>query len=154
MGNTDLYIAINEVIECLLLENMHKPSLTFRRIKKLADVFERYKVVNIDIMDKFIAFEILLSKYLGMCDSLKFAYELKVDYQFEPHGKASETYEKVYTLTIKNIGSYWKGINGWNKRDEKFTDMVFNGRTLESVLDRAIDFLIDMNKDIEYRRGY
>lgn len=38
-----LLFAIEEVIECLILENMHIPSFTSRRIKKLAKVFDKLK---------------------------------------------------------------------------------------------------------------
>lgn len=35
--------AIENVIECLLLENMQRPSFTFGRIEKLADEYDKVK---------------------------------------------------------------------------------------------------------------
>lgn len=39
----DLLQAVGDVMECLVLENMKRSSLTFRRIENLAKIYEQYK---------------------------------------------------------------------------------------------------------------
>ena len=39
---SDLLGAVEEVTECLILENMQRPSFTFRRINLLAEAFTKY----------------------------------------------------------------------------------------------------------------
>jgi hypothetical protein len=67
---------------------------------------------------------------------------IECDNQFEPHGKASETWELVYTVTLNRLSAYWLSTIGWRKSEPKTPmPMVFKGRTIADCLERAYKFV-------------
>lgn len=70
---------------------------------------------------------------------------ISVCYEFEPHGRACEDWEIVYRLSIPYIFSYWKGREGWVKRENKDLYWKCKGRTLQKCLDETYDLLSTTN---------
>lgn len=66
---------------------------------------------------------------------------------FEPHGKASEDWDVYWTLVLPQIQSYWKSINGWKGREYSFLPMSFKGKTFDEVVDKAKNFLKELNDE-------
>lgn len=67
---------------------------------------------------------------------------LTLSYMFEPHGRASETWEDVCELTLETVQAYWKSNQGW-ARVTRELPMTFKGRTEEDVKRQAIEFIAD-----------
>ena len=64
--------------------------------------------------------------------------------EFEPHGRASETWEVVWFLELLNVPWRWKSTKeGWIEPEGVVGHpcMNFKGRTLDDVLTKAINFL-------------
>ena len=59
---------------------------------------------------------------------------------FEPHGRASETWEIYWKLELPEIPLYWKSTKGWKKHDGS-RYMIFYGRTFDIVVARAVKFI-------------
>lgn len=59
---------------------------------------------------------------------------------FEPHGRASETWEIVWKLTLPQIPLHWKSTTGWRPGTAD-KSMFFSGRTFNDVVQQAISFL-------------
>jgi hypothetical protein len=67
--------------------------------------------------------------------------KLELRYEFEPHGRASETWEDVWVLTLPHVHPHWKGISTWMRCGENaIGPMSFKG-TLSYVMAYATDFL-------------
>jgi hypothetical protein len=66
--------------------------------------------------------------------------ELECGQGFEPHGRASETWEVLWILRLPHIRYYWKGTNGWQLSDMAF-NMQFKGKTQEDAVNQALKFL-------------
>lgn len=67
---------------------------------------------------------------------------IECDNQFEPHGRASETWELVYTVTLNRLPAYWLSTKGWKKCTPKTPkQMVFKGRTIADCLEKAYKFV-------------
>ena len=60
--------------------------------------------------------------------------------EFEPHGRASETWEVWWRLTLIGVHWHWLSTKGWVKGTSD-KDMDFFGSSMENVMDRAIRFL-------------
>ena len=60
---------------------------------------------------------------------------------FEPHGRASETWEIYRILTLPQIPQYVKFTDGWKKLESCDLPMRFQGRTYDKVIQKAIIFL-------------
>lgn len=65
---------------------------------------------------------------------------IRVGNDFEPHGRASEDWEIIVTLTLYGVPRYWLSNTGWRLGND-FIPMQLNGRTLEDVIRQAIAFL-------------
>ena len=63
--------------------------------------------------------------------------------EFEPFGRASETWEVEWRLELHMIQSYWMSTTGWRPRKPGLT-MEFKGRTEDSVIQQAISFIREM----------
>ncbi len=59
---------------------------------------------------------------------------------FEPHGRASETWEVVWFLTLPQIPHHWKSLSGW-RRGTTDAPIQFKGRGPVEVIARATAFL-------------
>jgi hypothetical protein len=64
---------------------------------------------------------------------------IKCSCEFEPHGRATETWELLWTLELPQIPWHVKLITGW-KKGKTNLPMRFSGRTLDSVIKKAITF--------------
>lgn len=63
--------------------------------------------------------------------------KLSFSQEFEPHGRASETWEDVWHLELPTIPSYWISSDGnLNQRNPKFHTKI-KDKTLDDVLDEA-----------------
>ena len=65
---------------------------------------------------------------------------------FEPHGRASETWEIYWVLRFPQISRHVKFTSGWEPIKNKELPMVFKERTYNEVIQKAINFL----KEREY----
>ena len=61
-------------------------------------------------------------------------------YDFEPHGRASETWEDVWFLTLHTIPHHWMSTTGWRLGTTP-DGICFSGRTEEEVRAMAIGFV-------------
>jgi hypothetical protein len=59
---------------------------------------------------------------------------------FEPHGRASETWEVYWQIELPKTPWYWKSTNGWVKGNPN-VHMKFHEKTLEGALAKALTFL-------------
>jgi len=75
-------------------------------------------------------------------------FTLRCYCDFEGHGRASETWEEHWRLTIPNIPYHWRTTNGWRKGTAK-GGMRFHGRTPGVVIQRALRFLDEMPELID-----
>ncbi len=68
---------------------------------------------------------------------------IECDNQFEPHGRASETWELVYRVTLNRITAYYLSTTtGWEKSKAKIPrPMVFKGVTIAQCLEKAYKFV-------------
>lgn len=67
-------------------------------------------------------------------------YVLKKRCEFEPHGRASETWETIWYLELPWCNHYWRSTTGW-RAGNPVVHAVIKGRTLKVTLERAIAFL-------------
>jgi hypothetical protein len=65
---------------------------------------------------------------------------------FEPFGRASETWEEVWELVLPQHSSYWFSAGNWHKYNSN-AHMYFEDRSLDAVISRAIVFLEWYNKN-------
>lgn len=65
---------------------------------------------------------------------------LSLSNEFEPHGRASETWEPIWLLKLERVPFYWKSTTGW-RLGTSGLPMYFKGRDGEAVVREAIDFL-------------
>lgn len=65
---------------------------------------------------------------------------IRVGNDFEPHGRASEDWEIIWTLTLPTVPFHWLSTTGW-RPGQSDAGMRFNGRTLADVLNRATAFM-------------
>jgi hypothetical protein len=59
--------------------------------------------------------------------------------EFEPHGRASETWEGTFNLYLPEFPHYWKSTTGWRKGISKGTG--FKAETVRECFIQAITFL-------------
>ncbi len=59
--------------------------------------------------------------------------------QFEPHGRASETWETIWKLHLPHTQGHSKYITGWQPLAVEKCQS-FKGRTLNAVLNKAVAF--------------
>ena len=88
--------------------------------------------------------EYLLNVYLGDMQK-EILLNIKCYYDFEGHGRSSETFEKHWLLELPEIPLYWKSLTGWRKcntRQNRY--QFFHGKTFNSVVNQAIYFLEEM----------
>lgn len=72
--------------------------------------------------------------------------ELFCHCDFEPHGRASETWEYVWALHFPQIPRMWKSTKGWIKCVTHPYGMQFQGRTPEDVLTKAEKFFEEIGE--------
>lgn len=65
---------------------------------------------------------------------------IRLDYDFEPHGRASETWEDIWTVSIPEVRSHWMSTNGW-KAIRGTHGMLFRGHTLHQAVCKAGEFM-------------
>ena len=67
---------------------------------------------------------------------------IKCEVDFEPHGRASETWGRVWLLKLPQVPyHWWKRNQGWVVGDAGTKPMSFHGRTLVEVMSKATDFM-------------
>ena len=66
--------------------------------------------------------------------------------EFEPHGRATETFEEVWYLELPQHQYYWFNNEGELVRGKLGLHQTFKGRTEDDVLSKAIDWLKEYNK--------
>jgi hypothetical protein len=71
---------------------------------------------------------------------------LKCRCGFEPHGKASETWEIIWLLQLPYVRGYWRTRDGWMPYDGP---AKFSGRTAEQVINAALFMVRDMGDDLQ-----
>jgi hypothetical protein len=60
--------------------------------------------------------------------------------EFEPHGRASETWDFVWEMEFPEIHHHWMSTTGYRPGNKNLS-MVFRGKTFEEVYRRAKHFL-------------
>lgn len=68
-------------------------------------------------------------------------FDLSCAYEFEPHGRASETWEIVWRLTIPSIPYHWQRNDGKWQRGTTDAAMEFKARAIETVVCAAVNFM-------------
>ena len=91
-----------------------------------------------------------LKQLLGVCpnpgtDHKEFI-RLSCKVEFEPHGRASETWEWAWYLVLPQIPHHWKSTTGW-RRGTTDQPMRFKGRTAQEVTNKAAAFLKELRND-------
>lgn len=68
---------------------------------------------------------------------------IRVGNDFEPHGRATEDWEIVWTITLHCIPAHWRSITGWRQCTGWGADqaMKFRGETLADVVGKATAFV-------------
>lgn len=61
-------------------------------------------------------------------------------HEFEPHGRASETWETVWYLHLPKVQYMWQSTTGWQK-GKRGLHQKFKGKTLREVLEKAGNYL-------------
>lgn len=69
---------------------------------------------------------------------------VRADYQFEPFGKASESFELVWTLDIPEVCFYWHSTKGWVRGNLDVKGMTFEGASLTEAISRGYAWLHTM----------
>lgn len=72
--------------------------------------------------------------------------------EFEPHGRASETWEMIWYVELPFVQYHWKSTAGW-KPGTPGLNMRFSGRTLYEAMMKLSSFLGDMaieGKELEW----
>jgi len=67
--------------------------------------------------------------------------QLKMGVAFEPHGRASETWEQIWILSLFTIPLYYQTKGDWVKDEKPGRHMYFRGRSAQIVIDKAKAFL-------------
>lgn len=104
-----------------------------------------------DGLEKIIA--LLHAK--GICDcgrvnDIKDIIIVTVSCEFEPHGRASETWEIIYRLAIPRIHSYLLMLDGWKMHENKEWYWECQGRTLENCIEKTVNLLTNANVERRY----
>lgn len=76
----------------------------------------------------------------NMCESKGEFIRITCSLEFEPHGRASETFEIIWNLFLPQIKYHWPSTKGW-KIGTTDKPMGFGGKTLDNVVQQAILFL-------------
>lgn len=63
---------------------------------------------------------------------------------FEPHGRASETWEMVWTLEIPLVQHHWRNVRDEWIRGSNNAPMRFRGRYPYDVIREAIEFMKEL----------
>jgi len=63
--------------------------------------------------------------------------------EFEPHGRASETWEIIWRLSIPKIPHHWLNLNLLWVRGKTDKPIEFTGRTIDEVVLQALNFVRD-----------
>lgn len=66
--------------------------------------------------------------------------EIECKSEFEPHGRASETWEPIWYLRLLPFKHHSRSTTGWRVGTVD-NPITFKGRTLDEALMRAIQFL-------------
>lgn len=77
---------------------------------------------------------------------------IKCRCEFEPHGRASETWGMTWSIELPYVQSYWKSNEGWRARNPGLS-MKLYGRTLYEAMMKLCTFLGEMTaegKEIEW----
>lgn len=72
--------------------------------------------------------------------------------EFEPHGRASETWEMLWRIELPFVQYHWKSTAGW-RPGKAGLSMKFEGRTLYEAMMKLCTFLEEMTaegKEIEW----
>jgi NADPH-dependent 2,4-dienoyl-CoA reductase/sulfur reductase-like enzyme len=80
----------------------------------------------------------------GMVNSNNDVALIRLGYDFEPHGLASETWEDVWTITLVTTGYYYKTITSWERGhpNSGIPDHChFKGHTEAEAKARALEFM-------------
>ena len=64
---------------------------------------------------------------------------IRLGYDFEPHGRASECWEDVWSIKLHTVPGYWWSTTGWRRGG--FEGMRFYGRTIEDAKAQMIGFM-------------
>jgi len=81
----------------------------------------------------------------------KYFINIKCGCDFEPHGRASETWELFWELELVGVIAHWRSLNGWKKcTTDKY--MKFKGRTHTEVVNKAIMFIKECNEGFVWKQ--
>lgn len=86
----------------------------------------------------------MLRRPLGPSTHGQTFIEVRCYCDFEGHGRASETWEEHWSLRLPTVKGHWKANDGWRPTKPVGgveRGMYFHGRTYESVVNDAIEFL-------------
>jgi len=71
--------------------------------------------------------------------------DIKLCCEFEPHGRASETWEWIWHLDLKHQSPHWKSTDGYRKCTGNGVKQRFSGKTLDEVVKEANHFLASVD---------
>jgi hypothetical protein len=74
------------------------------------------------------------------------AYTITKHMDFEPNGKASETWEYVWFLTFPWCRYYWRSTTGWRLGTSQ-NPIKFQAASLQLVIRRATMFLMEISQE-------
>jgi hypothetical protein len=78
---------------------------------------------------------------VGMAGGDKVYIRITLASMFEPHGRASESWDPVWNLTLVNMKSHWRTTeNDWVECTSE-TNMTFKGQRLGQCVAKALQFL-------------
>ena len=76
----------------------------------------------------------------GMVHSTNDVVTIRLGYDFEPHGRASETWDDVWEVRLATVPCFWKSTKGWVRGNADVAP-YFKGRTEAEAKARAIVYL-------------
>lgn len=104
-------------------------------------------VAGPDVTKDMDALTYLLMRYCTPENDQRDLVKLTCSAEFEPHGRASETWDLVWRLTLPQMPYYYKSLDvvrntvSWKRGSEKL-HTYFKGKTPQQCFERAIEFLI------------
>lgn len=111
---------------------------------KFAKLLEKPKPIKSQTAYEFFR---LINKIYGVPPDTDFI-KITGSYKFEPHGKASETWEEIWTLELPLIPAHWKNTNKeWIKCNTD-SSQTFTGRTHDEVFKKAVSFLLEFKSSL------
>ena len=76
----------------------------------------------------------------AMAHSTNDVVTIRCGYDFEPHGRASETWEDAWSIMLHTVPYYWRATDGWRVGMPSVV-VRFRGRTESEAKAKAIEYI-------------